>query len=117
MRRRILILTLLLLPCWLCAQRYTVSGTVTDASSGETLIGASIVDMRSGKGAITNEYGHYSLSLPHDSVALKISYVGYNQQYHSFRLTANRELSVALTANATLKTVEITTERIGDTRS
>ena len=117
MRRRILILTLLLLPCWLCAQRYTVSGTVTDASSGETLIGASIVDMRSGKGAITNEYGHYSLSLPRDSVALKISYVGYNQQYHSFRLTANRELSVALTANATLKTVEITTERIGDTRS
>lgn len=117
MKKQLLLFALLLIPCWLSAQRYTVSGTITDAATGETLIGASIVDSRSGKGSITNEYGHFSLSLPKDSVDLKISYVGYLPQHHLFFLSSNRELSAALSPNTTLKTVEITTERIGDTRS
>ena len=42
---------------------YTISGYVTDVVTGETLISAEIVsDCRSG--AVTNNYGFYSLSLP-----------------------------------------------------
>ena len=99
------------------AQNYTISGTVTDAATGETLIGATVLDARSGKGTVTNAYGHYSLTLRSDSVQIKISYVGYASQHFDFRLTANRQLSVKLKPSVQLDEVTVTAERPGDTRS
>ncbi|MBR6440530.1 MAG: carboxypeptidase-like regulatory domain-containing protein [Bacteroidales bacterium] len=58
MKGRLLILLLLIAPLWLQAQ--TVSGTVTDAATGETLMGATILDEITGKGTITNAYGRYT---------------------------------------------------------
>ena len=47
----------LLLALAVGASAQTVSGTVTDASTGETLIGATVLDPSSGKGTVTNAYG------------------------------------------------------------
>ncbi|MFQ5448388.1 MAG: carboxypeptidase-like regulatory domain-containing protein, partial [Saprospiraceae bacterium] len=57
----------------------TLSGTVSDEDSGETLIGATIYAPGSGSGTATNEYGFYSLTLPggNDSVVIEFSYVGF----------------------------------------
>ena len=110
-------LCLLLLPWLAMGQNFTVSGTVTDARSGETLIGATIVDARSGKGAVTNPYGHYSLTLRKDSVDIKVQYVGYEPQYFRFALASNREINVRLAPSVQLNEVTITAERTGDTRS
>ncbi len=98
-------------------QNFTVSGTVTDARSGETLIGATVVDARSGKGAVTNPYGHYSLTLRKDSVDIKVQYVGYEPQFFRFALASNREINVRLAPSVQLNEVTITAERTGDTRS
>ena len=46
------------------AQNYTINGYVSDLSTKEILIGATIIDGISGKGASTNSYGFYSLTLP-----------------------------------------------------
>ncbi len=54
-----------------------MSGTVTDVTTGEVLIGAAVVAPAFGRGAVTNAYGHYSLPLPDDSVRLVVSSVGY----------------------------------------
>jgi 3-dehydroquinate synthetase len=43
------------------AQKFTLSGRVKDAANGETLIGASIL-VKGGGGAVTNEYGFYSIT-------------------------------------------------------
>ena len=99
------------------AQSYTVSGAITDAKSGETLIGATVLDTRSGKGVVTNLYGHYSLTLKSDSVNLKVSFVGYEPQFFNFKLDKNREINVKLSSSVTLEEVTITAERTGDTRS
>ena len=113
-----LLVLLFLLPLVAVAQRtFTVSGTVTDVKSGETLIGATVVDTRSGKGVVTNLYGHYSLTLKSDSVDLKVSFVGYEPQFFHFRLDKNREVNVQLSSSVTLDEVVITAERTGDTRS
>lgn len=112
-----LLILFLLLPLGAWAQSYTISGTVTDAKNGETLIGATILDTRSGKGAVTNLYGHYSLTLKSDSVSLRVTFVGYEPQYFSFKLNANRELNVRLRQSITLDEVTITAERTGDMRS
>ena len=57
--------------------RYTVSGTITDAQTGESLIGATIKTALLKKGAVTNDYCFYSLSLPEGADTLQFSYVGY----------------------------------------
>ncbi|MBR1766858.1 MAG: carboxypeptidase-like regulatory domain-containing protein [Bacteroidales bacterium] len=113
----LLLIFFLLAPLSAMAQTATLSGTITDAATGETLIGATVVDTRSGKGTVTNLYGHYSLTIPRDSVSLKVSFVGYEPQHFNLRLDANRELNVKLASSLTLNEVVITAERVGDVRS
>ena len=115
--KKLLLIVLLMLPLTVVAQNATVSGTITDARTGETLIGATVVDTRSGKGAVTNVYGHYSLTLKRGAVSLKISFVGYEPQTHDLTLDKNRELNVKLSPSVMLQEVTITAERPGDTRS
>ena len=118
MRYRLLLFLLLLSPLAAIAQSRTISGTVSDSKSGETLIGATIVDSRSGKGTVTNPYGRFSLTLPMGSeVELKVQYVGYEPQQFTFTLSANRQLNVRLVPSVQLDEVTITAERVGDTRS
>ncbi|MCQ2137838.1 MAG: TonB-dependent receptor [Bacteroidales bacterium] len=59
------------------AQKHTVSGYMTDSSSGESLIGAAVLDASSKHGTVTNNYGFYTLTLPEGKVALEYSYIGY----------------------------------------
>lgn len=46
------------------SQTYTLSGYVTDAKSGESIFGAKVFIPSIKKGALTNNYGFYSLTLP-----------------------------------------------------
>lgn len=118
MGRRIILFLVLLVPVFAVAQRsYTLSGTVTDQRSGETLIGATVLDTRSGKGTVTNLYGHFSLTLKSDSVNLRITYVGYEPRHYDLYHDRNRELNVQLRQSVTLDEVTITAERTGDVRS
>lgn len=116
-RSFIIALALILMPLMLCGQTATVSGTITDARSGETLIGATVVDMRSGKGAVSNMAGHYSLTLPRDSVTLRVSFVGYEPQEVRLLMDRSREVHVSLVPSLLLQEVTITAERPGDLRS
>lgn len=45
-------------------QTFTVSGRVTDAATGEYVLGANVLDVKKGKGVSTNIYGFYSITLP-----------------------------------------------------
>ena len=115
--KRFIAILFCMFPLLVAAQNYTVSGTITDASNGETLIGATVVDTRSGKGAVTNLYGRYSLTLRSDSVSLKVSFVGYEPQTFRLKLDGNRNLHIKLKPSVMLDEVTITAERAGDTRS
>ena len=54
-------------------RRATVSGHLTDALTGETLLGAGVLvedgARRQPVGAVTNEFGYYSLTLPEEMKA------------------------------------------------
>lgn len=54
-----------------------VSGTVTDATTGEGLIGVSIAVKGSTTGAITDYNGAYTLTAPDANALLAFSYTGY----------------------------------------
>ena len=91
--------------------RYTISGTVTDGSSGEHLIGATVRDVKSGKGTVTNTFGFYSLTLPSDSALIAITYIGYKPDAFHFFLDKNTTQNVRLEQSSILKEVEIVGER------
>ena len=77
-------------------QKYTLSGTITDNASNETLIGVNILFPEIQKGAVTNTYGFYSLTLPEGQYKVQISYLGFTDQIYDIDLTKNVKLDVAL---------------------
>ncbi|MBN2862469.1 MAG: carboxypeptidase-like regulatory domain-containing protein, partial [Bacteroidales bacterium] len=76
---KVSLILLLFLPVLTSAQqKYTLSGSVTDASSGEDLTGATVIAVGSNKGTATNSYGFYSISLPEGDITIRVSFIGYN---------------------------------------
>ncbi len=116
MPRHLFVLLLLLSPTLLWAQ-HTVSGTITDQSTGETLIGATVLDTRSGKGTITNSNGRYTLTLKGNEALLRITFVGYEPIYDTVPLTGNPSRNYNLRPSITLNEVVITAERINSRES
>lgn len=74
----------------------TISGYVTDKTSGEPLIGATILDEVTSKGTTTNVYGFFSITLSGDSAALRFSYVGYMNQRFSVALGESVKLDAEM---------------------
>jgi len=74
--------------------KHTVSGYITDKTSKETLIGATILDNNSGRGAITNEYGFYSLTLPDGDIEIHTGYVGYKPVVIKFSLNRDTLINI-----------------------
>ncbi|MEY4936290.1 MAG: hypothetical protein RIS64_2649 [Bacteroidota bacterium] len=64
------------LSSFVVAQR-TISGTVTDGGTKETLVGATVVVTGTTKGTLTDVDGKYSLEVPKDAVSLTFSFTGY----------------------------------------
>jgi hypothetical protein len=77
--------------------KHSISGTITDNSTGESLIGASvIVTELVGTGATTNAYGYYSLTLPEGKYTLMVSYLGYKTISTTVSFTENKQISFKL---------------------
>lgn len=92
----------------------TISGTITAKSSGETLIGAIVrIAEQPSVGAVTNEYGLYSISLPPGDYTLAISFIGYEPYEKKVTLTASglrQNVVLGEEANS-LEEVVISTEK------
>jgi TonB-dependent starch-binding outer membrane protein SusC len=86
------------------AQR-TVKGKVTDASSGEALIGANVVAKGTTSGAVTDIDGMYSVTLPASATALEVSYAGYETQ--TIPLGTSNVIDIALKAGRILEDVVV----------
>ncbi|WP_298153681.1 TonB-dependent receptor [Flavobacterium sp.] len=95
----ILILALLFINVSFAQERYTLSGTVSDAKSNETLIGVNVYIPQLGVGAATNEYGFYSLTLPKGNYEVVVSYVGFGTVSESIDLNQNIKKNYFLSEN------------------
>ncbi len=82
------------------AQKITLSGSIKDLKSGETIIGASIFDKANPlQGALSNEYGFYSLTLPKaEKYTIVVSFIGFETQNLTVDLTngQNKTLNIQL---------------------
>ncbi|MFV8364010.1 TonB-dependent receptor [Flavobacterium sp. ZT3P35] len=90
-------------------EKFTLSGTIIDANSNETLIGVNVVLPELKTGVTTNEYGFYSITLPKGVYTVQISYLGYQTLQESITLDQNVKNNFKLFSNETaLKEVVIT---------
>lgn len=97
-----------------CQNRYTISGYVKDASSGETLIGATISIKGNTKGISSNQYGFYSITLTQGEYNLVCSYVGYRSLSSTINLKADTVLNLTLQPGANLSDEVVVTARKRD---
>lgn len=79
-------------------EKFTLSGTITDQNSHETLIGASLYVEEIRSGTTTNEYGFYSLTLPAGTYTVVVTYPGFPTLRESVTLDRNLRRDVSLPA-------------------
>mgnify|MGYP000937818056 CR=1 FL=1 len=93
-------------------EKFTLSGTISDDSSNETLIGASVFIKETQASVTTNEYGFFSISLPAGTYTVQISYVSFGTIEEKVTLTQNIRKSYKLSSSSEeLQEVVITGDR------
>ncbi|MCB9283991.1 MAG: TonB-dependent receptor [Lewinellaceae bacterium] len=89
-------------------RRFSVSGYIRDAISGEPMIGANVFSPELGKGTTTNAYGYYSLTLLEGPVEVVFSYLGYEMRVLPLELYSNQVFNLNLRPAVTLEEVLVT---------
>ncbi|WP_209328967.1 SusC/RagA family TonB-linked outer membrane protein [Lunatimonas salinarum] len=64
----------------LYAQSRMVSGKITESSSGDPVLGASVLIKGTTRGTVSNLDGNYELEVPGSDAVLVISYIGFSTQ-------------------------------------
>jgi hypothetical protein len=81
--------------------KYTISGEVKDAQSGEALIGVSVfVEQKKNVGTTTNSYGFYSITLPEGAYTLVFQSTSYERKTREIDLNKNTKLVMELSAKS-----------------
>lgn len=90
-------------------QRFTISGNIRDAATGETLIGATvkIQGIKDRFGTAANEYGFFSITGTAGEYELTVSYAGYQAYTKKITLNAPLKLNIQLAAGNALQEVVV----------
>jgi len=83
----------------------TIKGTVTDAETGEALIGANILVVGTATGTVTDFDGTYSLNVPADAKQLEFSYTGFAAQ--TIDINGQTTINVAMSSGELLDEVVV----------
>ena len=100
MRKFSQVLLFVLLPAFVFAQN-TISGTVTDATTGDALPGANVVVEGTNMGAAATADGSYSINnVPSGSYTVTASVIGYANGSQSVNVSGNTTVNFALDISA-----------------
>ena len=84
-------------PFAIAQNRFTLSGSVKSAQTGESLIGANIVVQElKNTGASSNAYGFFSLRAPEGRYTILVQYLGYQTKKDSLVLDQDRTVNFEL---------------------
>jgi hypothetical protein len=79
-------------------EKFTLSGTITDNNSNETLIGVNVLIPQLKTSAITNEYGFYSITLPRGSYKIQVTSIGLQTIEETIDLNQNTKRNFKLSS-------------------
>lgn len=95
----------------------TISGKISDGNSGEDLLFATVQVVGTQVGAVSNEYGFYSLTIPaselgDESVDLKFTYISYNTVLRTVSTKTDLRLDIKMeSSSASIEAVVVTAEK------
>lgn len=93
-------------------KNYTLSGTITDAESGEDLAGALLSVKNTSYNTISNPYGFYSITLPEGIYDIEIQFVGYENQLSRLNLHSGQVINFRMNAvSFNLDDIEVSGQR------
>lgn len=96
-------------PVYLFGQTAEIKGTVKDESTGETIIGATVL-IAEGKGAVTDINGQFSIKADSGAYTLSISFVGYEPQQLKINVK-KKDVYIAVSLKTkTLNEVEVVSD-------
>ena len=84
-------------------QKYTISGYVKSATTGEYLIGANVYVKETMKGVQTNQYGYFALPIDKGTYTFIVSYMGYTEYSEKIILDQNVIKTVTMQENVITK--------------
>ena len=103
MIKKIILLIVLLTSIFSFSQeKFTLSGTIADLKTKETLIGVNLFILETKTGITTNEYGFYSITLPKGEYTISISYVGYQVIEEKVSLNSNIKKNILISESSQL---------------
>ncbi|WEK17612.1 MAG: TonB-dependent receptor [Candidatus Pedobacter colombiensis] len=105
----LILLFIIIQPRFVIAQnKRTVNGNVTDAKTGETLIGASVkLTGSASAGSVTNAYGFYSINTQEGSYEISVSFIGYKTIKQNLKVTKDIRINFVLEEDNQLSEVVI----------
>ncbi len=108
MLKKNILISYLFLACGYLLAQHSLSGTVSEAFSGERLSYASIYDTLSQQGTLSNAYGFYSLPLAAGKQVICVALEGFESQYIVVELTKDTLYDIALSKALQTDSVTIT---------
>ena len=93
-------------------EKFTLSGTISDFNTNESLISVNIIIPELNTGTTTNEYGFYSITLPKGNYNVIISYLGYAETSETINLNEDIIKNFSLTESVENLDEVIITENI-----
>lgn len=78
-------------------KKHTINGYIFNAATKEALIGAAIYNRATGMGALSNNFGYYSITLPEGQYSLEVSYIGHAPIQKDIDLKSNTVWNAKLT--------------------
>ena len=92
-------------------KKFTISGTIYEKGSEESLPGVVVLETNSQTGTVSNAFGFYSITLPAGDVNLDYQFVGFASQKRKMTLSSNLIMDIRLESEAILGEVEVSAER------
>lgn len=99
LKQNLVAILLILFTFTVSAQKVTLSGKIAASESNESLIGVTIYIEALEKGAITNVYGYYSITVPAGEYKISYSYIGFNTVTETINLTTDTTKNIELSEN------------------
>ena len=92
-----------------------IAGTITDAGSGETLIGVNVIVVGSSAGAATGIQGDYEISIGAGEYSVRVSYIGYETKlFTGIKVQAGQTTTLDVTLAQQVLSAEDEVVVVGD---
>lgn len=93
------------------SKRVILRGIVTDRETKKPLPNVNIFIEQLKTGTVTGDEGAYAINLPQSTYRMRISYIGYKEQYVTVNLSNATEYNIELQSDTQLNEVLVTADR------